>query len=189
MVNSKQFKINIRLISLVLIPAVLIGGVLAYLAYNAPPKSLALYKPTSVVEPLKELAVSDINTTELFTLTNQDRADVGLAPLKLNSKLNASALAKCNDMVEKVYWAHDDPSGRTPWHFIDEQGVSYKKVGENLAESYVDAMAVNNGWMLSPGHKANINDALFNNVGYAVCKGLSPQGSVTLITVQHLAKL
>src|SRR4051794_33523320 len=57
------------------------------------------------------LDISNIDVYQLWTGTNEQRANAGIAALSLNPKLNQSAKAKCDDMVAKNYWSHNDPSG------------------------------------------------------------------------------
>ncbi len=140
----------------------------------------------------KPLSVSDIDIYQLWSLTNKTRADAGLNPLVLNEKLNNSALAKCNDMVAKDYWSHNNPSGQTPWHFITDQGIPYIHLAENQAAGFDNSNAVMNGLLESPEHKANILDPKFTDVGFGVCKSSSfvgVEGDPALIVVEHFAQI
>ena len=58
---------------------------------------------------------ANITVGNLYTLTNQERADNGISPLNLNDKLNQAAYNKARDMFANDYWAHNSPSGATPW--------------------------------------------------------------------------
>jgi len=157
------------------IPQTLIGA--KYIVQPAPP-------PISTVS--SKTWQSLINGSELLAQTNKVRADMKLAPLLANSQLTVSATAKCRDMVIRNYWAHNDPAGIEPWHFIDESG--YKKIaaGENLAYGFKDSSAVMRGWMKSPEHKAALLDPVYRDVGFGICSSQSfintgPQN----IVVQH----
>lgn len=153
-------------------------------AVHASPKK----EPVTAVH---KLTPSDIDISQLYTLVNQDRSGMGIAQLRLNPSLIASAQAKCTDMTTKNYWNHNDPEGNTPWHFMTDQGVPYSHLGENLATGQMDAQTVNQDWLNSPEHKANILDAKFTDVGYAVCESPSfvgDQGAQALIVVQHFAQ-
>jgi hypothetical protein len=139
---------------------------------------------------VKTLQVSDIDVYDLWNQTNEARAQNNLPALSLNPLLNASASAKCNDMVAKDYWSHIDPTGMHGWHFITEAGISYITAGENLAYGYDGATGVVNGWMNSEEHKANILNAGFTDVGFAVCKSGDFQNKgPQLLVVQHFVKL
>lgn len=148
-------------------------------------------KGASTAMSAKTAAGSSAITDQLFSLVNQQRAQNGLAPLARDPRLDASAAAKCQDMVAKNYWAHVSPSGEQPWQFIQDQGVSYSSAGENLATGYDTAQLIVNAWMNSPEHRTNILNPAFNYVGYAVCYSPSfvgDGGEPALITVQHFAQ-
>ena len=127
---------------------------------------------------------TDINTSELFTLTNQERADNGLPALHLDNRLNTSATLKANDMFANNYWAHVSPSGVQPWYWFGQAGYSYSYAGENLAKDFDTSSGVMDGWMNSPGHRANILNPNYTDIGFAVENGTLVGGQTTLV-VQH----
>ncbi len=130
---------------------------------------------------------SSISPETIVALTNQERAKSNLVPLSLNSSLNESARRKAGDMLAFDYWAHDSPSGRSPWDFIREVGYGYKAAGENLAKDFADSGGVVAAWMNSSTHRANIMDARFTEIGVAVVDG-TLRGYQTTLVVQHFAK-
>ena len=107
-------------------------------------------------------------TSEVASLSNQYRANAGLAALTLNSQLTSSAQAKANDMANNSYFAHDSPAGLSPWYFFDAAGYSYSTAGENLALTNQSASSVVDGWYNSPGHRANMLNTSFTEVGYGI---------------------
>ena len=109
---------------------------------------------------------SSMSVSGLLSSTNQKRADNGAPALSLNSKLNAAAQAKANDMASRNYWSHNTPEGNPPWVFVDAQGYAYQKIGENLAAGFTSESATVTGWMNSPSHKANMLDIAFKEVGF-----------------------
>jgi uncharacterized protein YkwD len=126
---------------------------------------------------------------KLLEGTNQERTANSLSALTLNEKLNAAAVAKCEDMVAKNYWSHNDPAGNEPWHFMTATGYSYTFAGENLAYGYTDESAVVSGWMASEGHRKNILDSNFAEVGFGMCKSENFVNTGRhLIVVQFFAK-
>lgn len=140
-------------------------------------------KPSEIKTVSPEL--SGIDITQLLGLTNEDRSVVGVHPLVLSAVLDSSATDKCNDMVTNDYWAHNSPSGLTPWVFINRY-TTFNKAGENLAFNFGSSQAVETGWMNSPEHKVNILDPVFNDVGFGVCKSSNLQGmGAGLIVVEH----
>ncbi|MDQ6800721.1 MAG: CAP domain-containing protein [Acidobacteriota bacterium] len=99
---------------------------------------------------------------------NRERAAHGLAPLGINSRLEAAADDRIADMLDKHYFSHVSPDGIQPWSWVDQRGYDYREVGENLALGYRSADSVVDGWMHSPGHRANVLGAHFREVGVAV---------------------
>lgn len=124
---------------------------------------------------------TDINVSDLFTLTNQQRANNGQPGLHLNSKLNQAAAAKASDMFKKDYWAHVSPDGVQPWAFITAAGYHYVYAGENLAKDFDTSSGVVAGWMASGEHKANILNVHYHDVGFAVENGVLVGGETTLV--------
>ncbi|MDB5160451.1 MAG: hypothetical protein JWO99_714 [Candidatus Saccharibacteria bacterium] len=127
----------------------------------------------------------DINVSDINTISNQQRTNAGLPALNLNSQLNSAALAKANDMFAKDYWAHNAPDGKTPWQFIQEAGYNYVYAGENLAMDFSTSNGVVSGWMTSPGHRANILNTNYQDVGYAVVNGTLQGEETTLVVAEY----
>lgn len=120
-------------------------------------------------------------------LSNQARQTNGLASYTVNSALSAAAQAKANHMVSNGYFDHTAPDGTTGWYFVDQQGYSYTTLGENLAASNEDDVAVVDGWMNSPGHRANLLSSTFTEVGYGIAYQGEFQGyqNVTFIVALY----
>jgi uncharacterized protein YkwD len=89
-------------------------------------------------------------------LTNAQRIQAGLPALKLNAKLSAAAYAHSRDMALKDYFNHTGFDGSKVTDRLSAQGYGYLNAGENIAAGYSTPEAVVEGWMKSPGHRANI---------------------------------
>ena len=124
---------------------------------------------------------TDINVETLLNLTNLQRAQAGLAPLKLDSELSNAAAAKAQNMFSKDYWAHNAPDGTTPWFFISQAGYKYIYAGENLAKDFNDSTGVVNAWMNSPSHKENILKSEYQDIGFAIVNGRLSGEETTLV--------
>jgi uncharacterized protein YkwD len=127
---------------------------------------------------------SAVSNMTLVTLTNNQRAAAGLAPLSWNGSLSQSAMLKTQDMCAKDYWAHDSPDGLTPWTFMDRAGYPYTIAGENLAKNFATDDGIMTGWMNSPGHRANILKTDFTDIGIATAN-CALQGVQTTLVVAH----
>jgi len=126
---------------------------------------------------------SAITSSNIFSLTNESRAAYDVPALSLNSQLTQAAQAKANDMAAKSYFAHTAPDGRTPWSFIQAAGYSYMTAGENLAVDFTEAENVEVAWMNSPGHRANILNKAFEEIGIGIAAGQF-EGHKTTFVVQ-----
>ena len=131
---------------------------------------------------------ADISSQELLILTNKERQNSGVAPLYFNEKLTEAAAKKAEDMFEYDYWAHNSPSGKTPWVFIKSSGYKYVYAGENLARGFSNAEDVMTAWMASPDHKANMLSSNYQDVGFAVKIG-KLNGEETVLIVEELGNL
>jgi len=144
------------------IPIVLIIGVL--LSIGAQSGSLAAYVKHPGGRVLAYASSMTING--LLADTNAQRAANGVAALKLNSKLDSAAQANADDMAARNYWSHYTPEGNAPWTWVNNQGYSYQKLGQNLATGFSDEQATIDGWMASPPHRENLLDSNFTEVGF-----------------------
>ena len=116
-------------------------------------------------------AMQEIITSEILNLINQERQNLTLPPLASNSVLTKAANAKAQDMLEKNYFAHLSPGGKTPWQWIDRAQYGYQLAGENLAMDFSSARSAHQALMQSSSHKKNILDAQFQDLGLAVVSG------------------
>ena len=122
-------------------------------------------------------------TSRLVSLTNDDRSSSGLGTLTVNPTLVAAAQAKANDMAEKGYFAHVSPDGRNSWTWFKDAGYSFSYAGENLAVDFTDSGDVNQAWLNSPTHRANIMNGHFTEIGIATAVG-EYEGHKTTFVVQ-----
>ncbi len=109
--------------------------------------------------------------SKMFELTNESRAAAGLGPLRLDETLTKTAQQKGEDMIARGYFAHDTPEGKKPWQWIARADYDYVYAGENLAMDFTSAEAIENAFMQSPGHKKNILNSKYQDVGIAVISG------------------
>ncbi|MCO7127297.1 CAP domain-containing protein [Sporolactobacillus shoreicorticis] len=117
---------------------------------------------------------SEMNAYEqkVVELTNQERTKAGLQPLKAdNSTLSKMARAKSQDMSDKNYFDHQSPTYGSPFDMMKKFGISYKSAGENIAAGQKTPEEVVQGWMNSPGHRANILNASFTTIGVGYVQG------------------
>ena len=98
-------------------------------------------------------------------LVNDIRVKNGLSALKLNNKLSEVARMKSQDMKDKRYFSHNSPTYGSPFDMMKQFGISYRTAGENIAMGQQTPEIVVNAWMNSEGHRANILNASFKEIG------------------------
>ena len=106
---------------------------------------------------------------EVIRLVNEIRVENGLKPLTANWELSRIARYKSEDMSDNRYFSHTSPIYGTPFQMIRAFGLSYRSAGENIAYGYGTPAAVVNGWMNSSGHRANILNASYTQIGVGYC--------------------
>lgn len=119
--------------------------------------------------------------------TNTERTGGGLSALTVNSKLNQAAQAKANDMAARNYWSHNTPDGNPPWVFFANAGYDYKAAGENLAYGFDSSDATVVAWMNSAGHRANIMNGEFTEVGFGMAnvENYQDTGPQTIVVAMY----
>lgn len=115
--------------------------------------------------------MSELIVAKVLELTNKDRTALNLTSLSTNSFLNISASAKADDMIANDYFAHTSPNGNKPWDWIDRGQYPYLFVGENLAMNFTTADSAHKALMASPGHKKNILNDRYSEIGIAMASG------------------
>ncbi len=102
---------------------------------------------------------------EVVRLVNEIRVSYGLRELKLNENLSAVARLKSEDMRDKHYFSHNSPTYGSPFEMMNQFGINYRTAGENIAMGQRTPQEVVNGWMNSDGHRANILNDSFTEIG------------------------
>lgn len=120
--------------------------------------------------------------------TNYERSQNSLAGLSESAELDVSAQTKANDILARQYFEHTSPDGKNVSDLVTATGYSYVRVGENLAlGNFSDSLDVVTAWMNSPGHRANILDKSYEDIGIGVAYG-NYQGHQVVVAVQHFGR-
>lgn len=119
----------------------------------------------------------------LVDLANEDREEEGLSDLIVNPVLEEAARMKAEHMAANEYFAHTSPDGVNPWYWFYRAGYNFINAGENLAVNFVDSDDVEQAWMDSPGHRENIMNGSFTEIGIAAVPG-EYKGRKTIFVVQ-----
>ena len=102
---------------------------------------------------------------QVVKLTNNERAKAGLPPLKLNNKLVNAAQDHSSDMAQDDFFSHTGADGSSIGDRVKGSGYQYSRTGENIAAGQPTPEAVVRGWMNSPGHRANILNPNYTEIG------------------------
>ncbi len=139
--------------------------------------------------PLKSLILGNgggtLDSAGVFADTNNARVAEGLSALSYNATLAGIAEEKLNDMFAKQYFEHTSPSGVGASDLAKKDGYGYIIIGENLAMgTFKDDQDLVDAWLASPGHRANILNTRYHELGVAVGQGIF-EGKGVWIAVQE----
>ena len=119
----------------------------------------------------------------VLCLLNIERGKQGIDPLRASSSLRAAAQRYAKRMARDDFFAHVGPSGDTLRDRIRKtsylSGASRWSLGENIAYGggrYATPAEIVKSWMASPGHKRNILDAGYRDIGIGIVSGLPIPG-------------
>ncbi|MEU3839519.1 sigma-70 family RNA polymerase sigma factor [Streptomyces sp. NPDC028635] len=115
-------------------------------------------------------AGSDL-ASQVTALVNKERQAAGCAPVTQDSLLTNAAQAHSDDMAARDYFEHNSPDGTDPGQRITAAGYRWSTYGENIAKGQQTPDEVMTSWMNSPGHRANILNCSFRNLGVGIHNG------------------
>lgn len=117
-------------------------------------------------------SIDDVKALEqkVIDLVNRQRAQNGLSALKANWEVGRVARYKSQDMINKHYFDHQSPTYGSPFNMMENFGIKFNAAGENIAYGQRTPQDVMNDWMNSPGHRSNILNPTYNQIGVGVAK-------------------
>ena len=108
-------------------------------------------------------------------MTNRARASAGLKALKVDSTLHTVARWRSKDMIDRNYFSHSIPGYGKVWDKLNAIGYCYNVAGENIGwNNYPDDIAtaaIQQAFMDSAGHRANIMGKAWDVIGIGAYKG------------------
>ncbi|MEJ8668022.1 sigma-70 family RNA polymerase sigma factor [Streptomyces sp. MS1.AVA.1] len=107
---------------------------------------------------------------QVVALVNKERSAAGCGPLSEDSELNQAALRHSEDMDARDFFDHTNPDGADPGQRVTAAGYTWSTYGENIAQGQQTPEAVMESWMNSPGHRANILNCSFKDIGVGIHK-------------------
>lgn len=108
-----------------------------------------------------------LNSMELNLVAeiNAARRNNGLAELIPVIELNRAARSHSVDMAQSNYFSHDSLTGATPFDRMRQEGYDFRAAAENIAAGYSSAREVVQGWLNSPGHRMNMLNPRYTEMG------------------------
>lgn len=105
---------------------------------------------------------------QVVEMVNAERARAGCSPVTVNAKLQAAAQGHSDDMAARDYYDHTSPEGKSPGDRMTAAGYRWSTYGENIFKSPKDARTAMDGWMKSQGHRENILNCSFKEIGVGI---------------------
>jgi len=148
------------------------------------PAGATANRPATAMSTLEQGVLADINSL---------RAQHGLAPLRISSRLSSAARQHSAEMAARGYFSHDSANGssfdKRIARYYPIGGSHYWSVGENLLWSSpdVDAGGALTMWWNSPEHRKNMLSARWREIGLSAVHVMTAPGTyggreVTIVT-------
>ena len=136
----------------------------------AAPTTSPTATPASPVTPSHSSPHDEV-ARAVVTIVNAERARAGCAPVTSHAVLTLAAQEHSEDMAARAYFSHTSPDERTFGQRIRAAGWAGGALAENIAAGQADAVAVMKDWMGSAGHRANILNCTYRNIGVGYATG------------------
>jgi uncharacterized protein YkwD len=144
------------------------------------PRTRAAEKPSATRSATDDRSVPDAreapdaatgDAARIVELVNQERSKTGCSPVTANSKLNAAAQKYTDVMADSGVLSHTGPDGSQISDRVEREGYVWSAIGENIAQGQQSPEEVMNSWMNSSGHRANILNCSFREIGIGIHEG------------------
>ncbi|MGW1776144.1 sigma-70 family RNA polymerase sigma factor [Streptomyces sp. NPDC002104] len=131
-------------------------------------------KPSPKSTPPKKPATAPpggSTVAQVISLVNSERAKAGCGPLKEDAQLRTAAQGHSDDMARRDFFSHTNPDGADPGKRTTAAGYRWSTYGENIAMGQRTAAQVMDSWMKSQGHRENILNCSFKDIGVGLHQG------------------
>ncbi len=147
----------------------------------APPPIFSFPTSTAPITIVEDSNGGPGQDSLILTLTNKERSRQSLSALKSNYLLDEIATLRLEDLFDNQYFEHESPDGKDATSLAKKVGYDYLLIGENLAlGNFVGDQAIVQAWMESPGHRANIVNSKYTELGVAERNGQFNGKNVTI---------
>lgn len=105
---------------------------------------------------------------QVMALVNEERVKAGMTPLERSDEVSLAAGIRAEELTSSFF--HTRPDGTSYRTALEQRGISYRGCGENVAYGYSTPEAVMSAWMDSGGHRENILNQDYTNIGVGYFK-------------------
>lgn len=137
---------------------------------SVPPAPKKTAKPRVPSTPASQPAPPS-TAAQVVALVNKERGAAGCGPLKADTQLTDAAQRHSDDMSARNFFEHTNPDGAGPGQRVTDAGYRWSTYGENIARGQQTPASVMESWMNSPGHRANILNCAFKDIGIGIHQG------------------
>ena len=121
---------------------------------------------------MDNLKSTDKFDQKVLQLVNAERRKAGLNPLSMSENLDTAADKYSKEMLDANHFSHTGPDGSSMRQRIEDEGyTNWRRLGENIAAGQRTPEQVVQGWMNSPGHRANILNSSVTHMGLGFAEG------------------
>jgi len=120
---------------------------------------------------------------DVVSLVNAERAKAGCKKVTVDARLTGAARGHSAEMAALGFVSHTTPQGVDFAARITRAGYKFSVAAENIAKGRPTAQDVMSSWLNSPGHKANIVNCAYRDIGV----GVAADKTGTLLWVQDFA--
>jgi uncharacterized protein YkwD len=106
---------------------------------------------------------------QIFDWTNQEREKAHVPPLEWNGRLAVAARLHSDEMAKQGQLSHQLPNEPAFSQRISDRGARFSAAAENVGFAD-DAETLQSGWMHSPGHRANILNPTYDEIGIGIVR-------------------
>ncbi|MFE4893465.1 CAP domain-containing protein [Peribacillus butanolivorans] len=105
---------------------------------------------------------------QLFDLTNASRVNHDLSVLSWDKQVKVTAQDHSADMAVNQYFNHTNLEGESPFDRMEDDKITFRMAGENLAAGQNSSIFAHEGLMNSIGHRENKLQKDFESLGVGV---------------------
>jgi uncharacterized protein YkwD len=124
---------------------------------------------------------------EMLATVNARREAAGAPPIVLDPRLNAAAQKHAEDMLTRSFYDHRNLEGLQPRDRVVQAGYRPFLVAENIARGHTTVEEAMDAWMQSRGHRGNLLNPAFTQMGVGCAVGTNAAGA-TVLWVQDFGR-